>query len=133
MNPTLRDGSRFLGWRSRPMRPLRRGTIVAFIHPHRPGFWLVKRVVGLSGEVISLETGEVLINGRPGLDRWGAGWSTPDGEWTIPAGKLFVLSDQRPLTRDDSRRFGPIRNANLYRMVFPRPSRRPHRTLFGPA
>lgn len=133
MKPALGDGNRFLGWRSRPPRPLRRGAIVAFVHPHRPGFWLVKRVVGLSGEVISLDMGEVLINGRAGLDRWGVGWSMPDGEWTIPPDKLFVLSDQRSLTRDDSRRFGPIAAANLYRMVFPRPGRRPHRTLSGPA
>ena len=125
MSPALAHGSRFLGRRSPRPGSVRRGAIVAFTHPLRSGFWLVKRVVGLSGENIALDTGEVLINGRSGLDRWGVGWSMPDGEWAVPSGMLFVLSDQRSVTRDDSRRFGPISTANLYRMVFPRPHRRP--------
>jgi len=132
MNPALRDGSRFLGWRSANAESVRRGAIVAFAHPLRSGFWLVKRVVGLGGEDITLDVGEVLINGQAGLDRWGAGWSVPDGEWAVPAGKVFVLSDQRSVTRDDSRRFGPIAAVHLYRMVFPPPIRHPRRTRPGP-
>lgn len=102
---------------------------MAFSHPHRPGFWLVKRVVGLSGELITMDVGEVLIDGQSGLDPWGRGWSTPDGEWRIPPGAVFVLSDQRSLTRDDSRRFGPIPATDTYRMIFPprRRRARPHR------
>ncbi len=133
MSPALRDGDRFLGWRPGSSRRFRRGSIVAFIHPARPGFWLVKRVVGLSGEVITIDTGEVLINGKSGVDRWGDGWSAPDGEWRIPDGELFVLSDQRPLTRDDSRGFGPIGAANLYRMVFPPRTRRTRPPIPGAA
>ena len=132
MSPALRDGDRFLGLRPVRAARVRRGAVVAFTHPLRPGFRLVKRVVGLGGEVITIDTGEVLIDGRAGIDRWGEGWTAPDGEWRIPAGHLFVLSDQRPLTRDDSRRFGPIA-ADLYRMVFPPRRRRrtpsPSRTV----
>lgn len=126
MGPALGDGDRFLGWRTGRAGQVRRGAVVAFTHPLRPGFWLVKRVVGLGGEVIAIDTGEVLIDGRAGIDRWGQGWTTPDGEWRIPSGHLFVLSDQRPLTRNDSRRFGPIAASDLYRMVFrPLHRRRP--------
>lgn len=125
MSPALTDGDRFVGRLTGGHRPPRRGSVVAFTHPLRPGFWLVKRVVGLGGEVVSIDTGEVLIDGQPGLDTWGDGWSTPDGEWRVPDGGLFVLSDHRPVTRDDSRSFGPIGTGDLYRMVFP-PGR--HRT-----
>lgn len=119
MSPALTNGDRFIGRPAARRRPPPRGSVVAFTHPHRSGFWLVKRVVGLGGEVVSIDTGEVLIDGRAGLDVWGHGWSTPDGEWQVPDGELFVLSDQRPVTRDDSRSFGPIATTDLYRMIFP--------------
>ena len=119
MSPTLGDGARFIGWRGSRDRSVRRGKVVAFMHPLRPGFWMVKRVVGIGGEVITIDMGEVLIDGKAGLDHWGSGFSSPDGRWAVPPGKVFVLSDQRPLTRDDSRSFGPIAASGLYRMIFP--------------
>lgn len=125
MTPALHEGDRFVGWRAGSGKAPWRGAIVAFPHPLRSGFWLVKRVVGLGGEAISINVGEVLIDGQAGLDSWGSGWSAPDGEWTVPAGRVFVLSDQRHLTRDDSRGFGPVGTAGLYRMVFPPRSRKP--------
>lgn len=86
---------------------------------------MVKRVVGLGGEVITIDTGEVSIDGKAGLDPWACGWSSPDGEWRVPAGRLFVLSDQRTRTRDDSRTFGPIGTEGAYRMIFPPGGKRP--------
>ena len=79
---------------------------------------MVKRVVGMGGEMITIEGGEVLIDGKAGLDHWGSGFSTPDGQWAVPPRKLFVLSDQRSLTRDDSRTFGPVGTDCMYRMIF---------------
>ena len=119
MSPALEDGDRFLGRRMAAGRSPARGSVVAFPHPRRSGFWLVKRVIGLSGEMITIETGEVAVNGKTRLDRWGRGASAPDGEWTVPEGTVFVLSDQRHLTRDDSRSFGPASSDNLYRMILP--------------
>ncbi len=119
MSPALEDRDRFLGWRMASGRSPARGSVVALPHPRRSGFWLVKRVIGLPGEVITIETGEVTVNGKNRLDRWGRGASAPDGEWTVPAGTVFVLSDQRHLTRDDSRSFGPATSDNLYRMILP--------------
>ena len=85
---------------------------------------MVKRVVGIGGEMITIEMGEVLIDGKAGLDHWGAGFSAPDGRWEVPPEQVFVLSDQRPLTRDDSRTFGPVGTDCLYRMIFRYPSLR---------
>ena len=125
MTPALCEGDRFLGWPAGSNTTARRGSVVAFPHPLRSGLWLVKRVVGLGGETISIDTGEVLINGQAGLDLWAGSWSAPDGEWVVPADRVFVLSDQRALTRDDSRSFGPIVTTISYRMVFPPGSRKP--------
>ena len=123
MSPALPDGARFIGRLPRRAGSIRRGSIVAFPHPHRDGFWMVKRVVGMGGEMINIEGGEVLIDGNSGLDHWGIGFSTPDGRWAVPTGRVFVLSDQRPLTRDDSRTFGPVGTDCMYRMVLRYPRR----------
>lgn len=46
MLPTLEPGDGIVAIRS---SRLRRGQIRCFEHPHRPGFWLVKRVGGVRG------------------------------------------------------------------------------------
>jgi signal peptidase I len=93
---------------TRPGRPLRRGDLAVFPHPLRPDLTLVKRVVATGGETVTIEMGEVLIDGEPGMDTWGAGFTFPDGVWLVGEGEVFVLSDNRRATRDDSRHFGPI-------------------------
>ena len=123
MSPALPDGARFIGWLAHRAGSIRRGSIVAFPHPLRGGFWMVKRVVGMGGEMITIEGGEVLIDGKAGLDHWGTGFSMPEGRWAVPQEGVFVLSDQRLLTRDDSRTFGPVGAHCTYRMIFRYPSR----------
>lgn len=104
MEPALRPGDYVVAIRSR--RPPRRGdvVIVATADPERD---LVKRVVGLSGETVSVTGGRVLLDGDPEADRWAQGPTSPDGSWLIPAGHVFVLGDQRTLSAGDSRLTGP--------------------------
>jgi signal peptidase I len=114
MLPALRPGDvvlcRVAGGR------IHRGELVVFPHPRRPGMTLVKRVIGLPGESITIDFGEVTIDGRRGLDRWGTGFTLPEGGWEPGAGEAFVLSDNRPATRDDSRHFGPVPIRDLRRV-----------------
>jgi signal peptidase I len=113
MLPALTPGDILLC--RRPGLRVERGDFVVFPYPRRPDFQLVKRVVGLGGETVRIDWGEVLIDGRP-LDRWGRGSTYPDGVWTIPEEEVFVLSDNRLATRDDSRHFGPVPVADLARV-----------------
>jgi signal peptidase I len=69
---------------------------------------MIKRVIGLPGEKIVIDTGVILVNGRDDVDRWFVGLTSTDGEWTVAEDQIFVLSDNRSATRDDSRTFGPI-------------------------
>jgi signal peptidase I len=51
-----------LGWLL-PYRPVERGDIIVFHHPSPP--LLVKRVVGLPGDRLRIEDGQVYVNGSP--------------------------------------------------------------------
>ena len=119
MEPSLVPG-RSIICRRLGTRP-RRGSIVVLLHPRRPGIWLVKRVVGLPGEVVVSDFGEVLINGRPGIDRWAFGQDTfPEGSWSPGRGEVLVLSDNRRATVDDSRTFGPVPMRGMLEVIWPR-------------
>ena len=67
MEPSLTSG-RWILCRSMGTHPTR-GSIVVFPHPRRREMWLVKRIIGLPGEEISADFGEVLIDGNPGHRR----------------------------------------------------------------
>jgi signal peptidase I len=115
MEPTLRDGERLFGRRSR--RPFTRGEIVVIPHPRRQDFWLVKRILGLPGEKITIDFGTVLINGSEGQDLWAQGDTFPEGVWSCGPNEIFVLSDNRRATVDDSRNFGPVSGQMAFRRV----------------
>ncbi len=105
MSPALSPGDHFL---ARRLRRARRGTVVFFEHPRRPGFWLVKRVIGLPGEPVSIDGGRVMIDGSILDEPWATSPTEPDGAWAVPSGHVFVLSDARHRSRADSRSLGPV-------------------------
>ena len=79
-----------------------------FEHPDRDGFFLVKRVVGIGGEVVDISGGQVHVDGRPLAEPWADGPTTGEGHWELGPGEAFVLGDARAASADDSRILGPI-------------------------
>ncbi|CCM66031.1 MAG: signal peptidase I [Candidatus Microthrix parvicella] len=114
MAPALRPDDGLLTMRLH--RP-RRGTIVVLEHPERPGFILVKRIVGLPGETVAIEDGQVLIDNAPLTEPWAQGHSGRNGRWDVSTSSMFVASDARELTRSDSRSFGPLPIAGTRRVI----------------
>jgi signal peptidase I len=106
MEPRLRAGDFVLALERR--NALQRGDIVIFPHPDIDEFDLVKSVVGLPGELVTLANGEVHIADRLLPERWVIGPTFPDGAWDLDADEVFVLGDNRPPSSADSRTLGPI-------------------------
>jgi len=132
MENTLLIGDRVLvdriSWRfSQPER----GDIVVF-HPPFDGPVLIKRIIGLPGDEISLSGGFVHINGRrldePYVRRIagrqepsepfsnGLPWSLQE-PYKVPAGSYFVMGDNRT-DSGDSREFGPVKRAQFVGHAF---------------
>ncbi len=92
----------------------RRGDVVVFESPLTPTQYpvLVKRVVGLPGETVEAQGGQVLVDGQPLDESYLAdGVVTDDfGPVTLGDDQWWVMGDNRPGS-GDSRTFGPISRA----------------------
>lgn len=112
MSPGLRDGR--LVWIdpvTPALRGLRRGDLVVLTALGAGGGLAVKRVVGLSGERVSVSEGGVWIDGAELVEPYLAGRprtrGTEQGSWAVGAGETFVLGDNR-YRSDDGRSYGPV-------------------------
>lgn len=126
MVPTLRNGDRVLVNKlSYKLHDVRHGDVVVFKAPPGGGDGkikdLIKRVIGLPGEVVEGRDGKVLVNGKqisepylPADTR-----SKTFGPVTVPAGHLWVLGDNRPNSQD-STFFGPIKRSTIVGRAFVR-------------
>jgi signal peptidase I len=132
MEDTLLIGDRVLvdriSWRfSQPER----GDIVVFHSPVEQPV-LIKRIIGMPGDEISLNGGKVYINGKPLAEPYvrrvdgqpepsepfsnGLPWSLQE-PYKVPADSYFVMGDNRT-DSGDSRDFGPIKRGQFVGHAF---------------
>jgi signal peptidase I len=115
MSPTLRPGEHVLAEKvSSHVRSWHRGDVVVFASPV-DGELLVKRVVGIGGDLVGLEDGLLVVNGR----RIDEPYTDPDaldsvyyGPVRVPAGEVLVMGDNRD-NSVDSRKFGPVPTSQI--------------------
>jgi signal peptidase I len=111
MSPALEPGDFVVALRRRTDPA--RGDVVVFPHPTRPGFDLVKRVIGLPGEHVEIAAGAVAIGSRILAEPWADGPTYPEGSWDLGPDEAFLLGDRRPDSSADSRTIGPVPIAAL--------------------
>lgn len=112
MRPTLQDGEYILINKlayklGQPMR----GDIVVFVFPVNPEEDLIKRIIGLPGDTITVQDGVLSINGVVMNEPYISAPPAYDGTWQVSEGELFVLGDNRNDSRD-SHQWGllPVEN-----------------------
>jgi signal peptidase I len=104
MEPTIKAGSRVLVDTSYYTRnPVKRFDIVVVKNLDGGPGWLVRRVIGLGGETIWIQSGKVFVNGKEIKEDFSFIPSINDfGPITIPQEQFFLLGDNRPDSIDST-------------------------------
>ncbi len=101
----------FLGTTLIPVTDPKRQDVVVFKFPEDPKKDFIKRVVGISGDIVEVRNKKVYLNDEPMVDTHGTyldphvipGRARPRdnfGPVTVPAGALFVMGDNRDHSYD---------------------------------
>jgi len=117
MMPSLEDQERiFVNKFVYRLEPIERGDVVVFRYPPDPSKSYIKRVIGIAGDHIRIDGGQVYVNGEA-LDEGYVPPAYTDArsypESTVPPGCYFVLGDHRSMS-SDSREFGPVNQSFIY-------------------
>jgi len=111
MRPTFEPDDWMIAQRRRGVPA--RGQIVVFTHSSYPGWALIKRVVGLPGENVTVSNGQMHIDGHVLAEPWADGPTASDAEEMVPDGTVWVMADRRAVSSVDSRVLGAIPIADV--------------------
>jgi signal peptidase I len=90
-----------------------RGDVIVFRYPPNPeAIPYIKRVIGLPGDRIHVANGKVYVNDQSVIEPYLVVPTNRGGDWTVPAGQLFVMGDNRN-NSSDSRSWGYVPLENI--------------------
>ena len=117
MMPSLEDQERiFVNKFVYRLEPIERGDVVVFRYPRDPSKSYIKRVIGMEGDDIRIDGGQVYVNGKA-LDETYVPSEYTDQrsypETIVPPHCYFVLGDHRSMS-NDSRDFGSVNQSFIY-------------------
>jgi signal peptidase I len=117
MLPGLEDHDRlFINKFVYHISSIHRGDIVVFHYPRDPEKSYIKRVIGVPGDRLRIERGEVYLNGKilpePYVPQKFRDTRSLT-ETVVPEDEYFVMGDHRSIS-SDSREFGPVDRDLIY-------------------
>lgn len=94
-----------------PVSKPKPGDVVVFQYPKNPDLDYIKRVIGVAGDTVEIRDKKLFVNNKPFADQHGvfkdtvihpANLDARDnlGPITVPAGKIFVMGDNRDNSYD---------------------------------
>ncbi len=95
---------------------IRRDDVVVFHYPLDPAKSYIKRVIGLPGDRIWIQHGQVWLNGKPLPEGYVPEEYRDDrsmAAMVVPPHEYFVMGDHRSIS-SDSRDFGPVQRSLIY-------------------
>jgi signal peptidase I len=117
MMPSLDDQERiFVNKFVYRLEPIERGDVVVFRYPRDPSKSFIKRVIGVAGDRVRIDDGQVYVNEKRLLEDYVAEMYTDERslpEIIVPTHSYFVLGDHRSMS-NDSRDFGPVNSKFIY-------------------
>jgi signal peptidase I len=117
MMPSLEDQERiFVNKFVYRLEPIERGDIVVFRYPRDPSKSYIKRVIGMQGDDIRIDGGQVYVNGKALDEAYVPSEYTDQRSYpdiVVPPHCYFVLGDHRSMS-NDSRDFGSVNQSFIY-------------------
>jgi len=117
MMPGLEDQERiFVNKFVYRWEPIQRGDIVVFRYPRDTSQSFIKRVIGIAGDRIRIDNGQVFVNGKALAEAYVPSEYADDrscAEIVVPLNSYFLLGDHRNMSKD-SRNFGPVNQRFIY-------------------
>jgi|SRR6266478_246916 len=117
MMPSLDDQERiFVNKFVYRWEPIERGDIVVFRYPRDPSKSYIKRVIGVPGDRIRIDSGQVYVNDEAIDEDYVPPAYTDERsypELVVPARSYFMLGDHRSMS-NDSRDFGPVKDGYIF-------------------
>ncbi len=99
---------------------IERGDTVVFWYPEDPSKSYIKRVIGIPGDRIRIDSGQVFVNDRPLVEDYveedfkdQMSWPATHRDKAVPEDEYFVLGDHRS-SSSDSRSWGFVPRGNIY-------------------
>ena len=90
-----------------------RGDVVIFTHPSYPGWTLIKRVIGLPGQRVTVTGGHIHVDSEVLPDPWADGLVMAESDDVVPKDAVWVMADRRAVSSVDSRVLGAIPIADV--------------------
>ena len=113
MYPTFKEGEMlFVNKLAYRFGSVERGDVITFHYPLDPKFSFIKRAIGLPGDVVEIQDGQVRVNGTVLNEPYIVTPPDYNGSWVVPPDSLFVLGDNR-VDSADSHIWGFVPYQNL--------------------